>query len=437
VKDASGQISGSFDVPSQNATGVPFSSVTSEKDSFICVLQAPPVRVSLSRTNDTTLTGSWVQGAASPPLVLHRGLNGFSGAAAGPVKHPQTPVPPYPYQSDSVEYDNADHSVHFGATLTYPKTGGPFPAMVMITGSGIQDRDETLFGQKPFAVIADYLTRRGYAVLRVDDRGAGLTRGGVRFPTSGDFARDVETGLQYLKTRKEINPAKMGLVGHSEGAMIAPMVAARNKDVSFIILLASPAIGGYATVLRQTMDLSKYANPDPRYPDYSVHLEQLLLDNAKAAKDSSDFITRFYAGYKTWTDSVADSVKQRFPTIFLSEADFKGYFGAQTKLFLNPWYIFWLDYMPVNDFRHVTCPVLAMNGDKDIQVAYKANLDLINKTLTQAGNRHFETKVMPGLNHLFQHCRTCVLNEYGKLEETFAPEALQTMGDWLDANVGH
>ena len=134
------------------------------------------------------------------------------------------PQTPYPYNSDSVEYDNADKTVHLGATLTYPKTGGPFPAAVLITGSGTQDRDETLFGHHPFAVIADYLTRRGYAVLRVDDRGAGLSKGDLTKPTSADFAKDVETSMAWLKTQKEIDPSRIGLIGHSEGGMIAPMI---------------------------------------------------------------------------------------------------------------------------------------------------------------------------------------------------------------------
>lgn len=430
-KAADGTLQASFDVPSQQAMGVPLSEVTVTRDSVIGLLHTPAVRVSLAWTNDSTLSGFWEQGVPVP-LLIHRGL----GSAPMAIK-PQTPVPPYPYNSDSVEYDNADRSVHLAGTLTYPKTGGPFPVAVLITGSGQQDRDETILGHKPFAVIADYLTRRGYAILRVDDRMMGLSRGDLAHATSADFAKDVETSVAYLKTRKEINPAKIGLIGHSEGAMIAPMVAAKDKNIAFIILLASPAVGGYQTLLWQTVEPFRRSGAQPGFIAGVSGLEKLVLDNVLAAKDEQDFVQRISAAYKTWYESTPDSIRGLYPSLYFPVDQAGPYFGKSASTLMSPWYRFFLSYPTIDDFRRLQCAVLALDGEQDAQVACDPNLDLIRRTLSEAGNKHFETRAIPGLNHLFQHCHTCIASEYGQLTETFSPEALGIMGDWLDANVGH
>ncbi len=431
-----GGVTGTIDSPDQNAIGLPIATVITNKDSVTCILNAPSARYEAVRVNDTTLKGLFLQGPAKIPLEVHK-ISGVAAMAAAPLHRPQTPFPPFPYNSDSVTYFNLDHSIHFGATLTYPKKGRAFPAAVLITGSGQQDRDETLLGHKPFAVIADYLTRRGYAVLRVDDRGTGLTTGDVISATSADFARDVEAGIAYLKTRKEIDAAKIGLIGHSEGAMIAPMIAARNKEVAFIILLASPVVGGYATLMYQSMEPFRLKGASPEYLQLASHLEGIALNNSIRAADTASFVNGFMTQYKAWADSIPDTVKAKYPDFFSSPDQLKKIYAKAARIFVSPWWKFFMTYPSVNDFSHLKIPVLALNGEKDIQVECKSNLDLINKTLTAADNTHFETRAIPGLNHLFQHCHTCLSAEYAQLEETFAPEALQVMGDWLDVQVRH
>ena len=228
--------SATMDSPDQGAKGIPFSRVHITGDSMILELAAANARYSGKKVNDTTITGQWFQGAAFP-LDLKKSS---AGATVAERKRPQTPAPPFPYQSTDVTYHSADRSIQYGATITRPEGNGPFPALLLLTGSGPQNRDEELFGHKPFAVMADYLTRKGYLVLRVDDRGVGQTTGNFSAATTKDFADDAAAGLDYLNSLPDTDKTKIGLLGHSEGGMVAQMVAAQRSDVAFVILLAAP-----------------------------------------------------------------------------------------------------------------------------------------------------------------------------------------------------
>jgi pimeloyl-ACP methyl ester carboxylesterase len=384
-----------------------------------------------ARVNDSTLAGRWSQGGRSTPLNLHR-LSPTEAAQYAPPRRPQTPVPPFPYHNDSVEYDNAEKTVHLGATLAYPAKGGPFPAAILITGSGTQDRDETIFGHKAFAVIADYLTGRGYAVLRVDDRKAGLSTGDVsRVVTTEDFAKDVETSFAWLKAQKQIDAGRIGLIGHSEGAMIAPMLAARHKDIAFIISLAGPA-NGRETMIYQTLEPLKQMHASGDYIVYSMALEKIQLNNMLSATDSASFMKGIDGEYRAYLSAVADSTR---PNYILSPERYEASLAPQTAMLVLDWWKFLIRYRASDYYSKVKCPVLALGGEKDIQVPNASDLPFIDSTLKEAGNNKVTTHLMPGLNHLFQHCKTCTAAEYGQLEETFSPEALQVMGDWMDKNV--
>lgn len=432
--NANGQTTGSFDVPQQGATGLPFQKVKVADDSLICTMNAPMATYAAMKLNDSTYLGSWIQGPARVVLEIHR-LSGAAAAAYAPPVRLQTPQPPFPYHSDSVEYDNTAGTVHLGATLTYPTTGGPFPAAVLITGSGIQDRDETIFAHRPFAVIADYLTRRGYAVLRVDDRTAGLSRGDIVNATSADFADDVETSLAWLRKRKDIDTTRLGLIGHSEGAMIAPMVAARDQFLDFIILLASPAEGGYATMGYQTLKPMQNAKASDQAIEASVIREKILLDNMIKAKTPDEFVQNVDAQYRFNTAKHKDS-SGNYPSYIVPPEQLKAALTRQASILVQPWWKFFLTYDPAPDFRKLSCFVLALGGDKDIQVDNPVDLPLIQQLVSPAEKKKVSTRLLPGLNHLFQHCHACTVEEYGKLEETFAPEVLALMGDWMDAFVG-
>ena len=426
----SGKTEGTMDSPQQGATGLPIKSVTITADSINCLLTVPMASYAAARVNDSTLIGKWSQGGRSTPLDLHR-LSQTEAAQYAPSRRPQTPAPPFPYHSDSVEYDNADKTVHLGATLTYPAKGGPFPAVILITGSGTQDRDETIFGHKPFAVIADYLTRRGYAVLRVDDRGAGVSTGNVRKVTTEDLAKDVETSFLWLKTQKQIDAGRIGLIGHSEGAMIAPMLAARRKDIAFIISLAGPA-NGRETMIYQTLEPFKQNGASGDYIAYLMAREKILLNNMLSATDSASFMKGIDSEYRAYLLAAPDSAR---PNYIQSPEKYEALLAPQTAILLLDWWKFLIRYRADDYYSKVKCPVLALGGEKDIQVPNATDLRSIDSSLKKAGNNKVATSLMPGLNHLFQHCKTCAVAEYGQLEESFSPEALVVMGDWLDKNV--
>jgi pimeloyl-ACP methyl ester carboxylesterase len=423
-------IEGTLDVPQQGATGLALSEVRLTPDSLVCRMNAPLASYEALKTSDSTYEGSWIQGKARIALGIHR-LSGAEAAAFAPPARPQTPKPPFPYKSDSVEYDNADRTVHLAGTLTYPSTGGRFPVAVLITGSGIQDRDETIFSHHPFAVIADYLTRRGYAVLRVDDRTAGLSRGDVIHATSADFARDVETSLAWLKRQKHIDTTRMGLIGHSEGAMIAPMVAARNPSVAFIILLAAPAEGGFATMGYQTLRPLENAKAPNIVMKAAMMREKILLTHMQKDTTPTEFVEGVDAQYRKYTETLRDSTG-KLPPFVVPPDQLKDALVNQAPVLIQPWWKFFLGYDPAEDYRKLHCYVLALGGDKDIQVDNAIDLRLILNYVSPDERPKLTEELLPGLNHLFQHCTTCSVEEYGKLEETFSPGVLKIMGDWLD-----
>ena len=427
--DPSGKVEGTFDSPQQGAMGLPIQDIAIQKDSVICLIRTPVARYAAARINDSTLSGAWYQSGASFPLMIRRMSNAEARANAA-LPRPQTPHPPYPYHSDSVEYDNADKTVHLAATLTYPDKGGPFPAAILITGSGVQDRDETLFGHKPFAVIADYLTRRGYAVLRVDDRTAGLSTGDLANATSADFAGDVIAGMTWLKTRRDIDYKKIGLIGHSEGALIAPIVAARNKDIAFIISLAGP-LDGYATMMYQTVRPLRDFKASGQYISYAATREKILLENVKTAVDSISFLNGVDSAYRRYYDAIPDSSRHQYSFATTPDA-FRAGLAPMARTLVSPWWKFFLAYNANAYYSRVKCPVLLLGGDRDIQVPNATDMPVIADIL----NDHHNTKVgyhlLPGLNHLFQHCHSCTVPEYGQLQETFSPEVLDIMATWLD-----
>lgn len=367
-------------------------------------------------------------------LLTHNGRAQIAAVTVPETSaRPQTPHPPYPYHADSVEYDNANKTVHLAATLTYPEKGGPFPAAILITGSGMQDRDETVFGHKPFAVIADYLTKRGYAVLRVDDRTAGLSTGDVHYATTADFAKDVQTSFNWLITQKNIDPRRIGLIGHSEGGMIAPMVAAENPKVAFIISLAG-AVNGFATLMYQTLEPLRRSHTGDQFISFATHRERMLLKNMKTADDSASFMQGLTRDYRDYYASIPDSIRPQYffvpkPEIFLPAI------APMAHRLVAPWWKFFLTVDMTPYYNKVKCPALLLGGDKDIQVDNAVDMETIASILKDNKNQGVETHLMPGLNHFFQHCHTCSVQEYAKLEETFSPEVLKIMADWLDKTI--
>jgi len=329
-----------------------------------------------------------------------------------------------PYTEEELVYENKEAGITLAGTLTLPSGDTPFPVVLLITGSGPHDRNETIFNHRPFLVLADYLTRQGIAVLRVDDRGMGKSTGDFFQATSEDFAFDVLAGIEYLKTRKEINPKQIGLIGHSEGGLIAPMVAVKSPDVAFIVLMAGAGLTGEEILYLQGALISRAMGVS----------EEKIAKNRQTNEKICSFI-------KEETDEkiIKEWLRQRFVAGWekMSEEEKKAigdpeeYLKAQLQCLFSPWVRFFLTYDPKPTLMKVKCPVLVINGEKDLQVPPKENLSAIEKALKAGGNKNFTIKELPGLNHLFQTAQTGLPSEYAKIEETISPDALKIIGDWI------
>lgn len=376
--------------------------------------------------NDTTIEGTFAQ-RVELPLVLKKTDKQVT------INRPQTPKAPFPYKSEDLVYSNADKSLNYGATITIPEGNGPFPAAVLITGSGAQDRDETIMNHKLFAVLADHLTRKGYIVLRVDDRGIGKSTGIFSEATSEDFAKDVNSSVDYLLSRKEVNKNKIGLIGHSEGGMIAPMVAAARKDINYIVLLAGPGVKIIELMAAQNEAIARSSGMSDQALKEIKPLFTKVVTTIMESKDSSSAHTAVTYITENWAASTKKEI--------LEEMDFdavnkrKEYINEMVEQFQSPWFKYFIRFNPATYLEKLRCKVLAINGDKDVQVLSAQNLPGIKAALKKSKVKNYEIKEMPGMNHLFQTCLKCTVNEYGELEETIAPAALETICSWLDKNV--
>ena len=395
----------------QGAHGIPVSSIVRNGSQLRMEVQTVAGNFSGAISKDVqSIDGTWSQGGASLPLLLRK--NQDSAAVLAPKPRPQDPVKPYPYREEEVSYSNKSApGVTLAATLTLPRGAGPFPAVVLITGSGPQNRNEAVFDHRPFLVLADYLTRRGIAVLRADDRGIGKSTGDFATATTLDFATDAEAGIAYLKTRAEINHKKIGLVGHSEGGVIAPMVAARNHDVAFIVMMAGTGVPGDQVLVEQTRLIETANGASAERARKDADREREMLQLAEQAKD---------------TAALQSELQQKLGTN-MTEAQI----GTVVRQLSSPWFRYFLTYDPATALRKIKCPVLVLNGEKDVQVSPAQNLPAIRKALEQAGNAHFEIDELPGLNHLFQSTKTGSPREYAQIDETISPVALKKIADWL------
>ena len=358
----------------------------------------------------SAITGTWTQGG------ITRNLNFQRSDQLLELVRPQNPAKPYPYREEAVTFANSKAQLSLAGALTLPPGQGPFPAAILIAGSGPQDRDENVAGHRPFLVLADHLTRKGLAVLRYDKRGIGKSTGNYDQATTEDFASDATAALAYLKSRKEIDARKIGLIGHSEGGSIASMVASHTSDVAWVVLLAAPGLKGEHIMLLQSELILKVAG----------------FDDERIAK-ARDFNLQPYALARKEKDpdvieaKLTDLVDSTGMSTTLPPTALK----SQARVMASPWFRFFLDYDPVPALQKTQCPVLALNGDKDLQIASKENLAQIKKALQEGGNKDFQTTELPGLNHLFQHAPTGSPTEYGGIEETLAPEALTSISDWV------
>lgn len=368
LKQADGHVNVTMDSPDQSANGIPCKTDFLSYDSLAVSVKS--INASYSgRLKDGKIVGTFMQNGMSLPLVLTKGTE--------ELKRPQNPQPPFPYETEEVTFRNERDSATLAGTLMWPVGYNPKskqkPLVVLfVTGSGQENRDEEIFDHKPFLVIADYLARQGIASLRYDDRATGASKGGdVRNATSEDFARDAAAGLEYLRSRKAFS--KVGIIGHSEGGLIGFLLGAQGKT-DFLVSLAGPGVKG---------------------------------DTLTASQ--GNWMMEMFGGVGTMT---VDSIRkmEQFQKV--------------------RWYQWFADYDPSANIAATRCPVFALNGNRDCQVISSLNLTAIERLLTKSKKNLI--KEYPGLNHLFQHCTTGLMNEYRQIEETISPEVLSDIAEWIN-----
>jgi pimeloyl-ACP methyl ester carboxylesterase len=410
--DTEGALIAALDSLDQGVTGLPANHVTLKDSVFH--FEIPSVAgvyegtLNLARN---AMAGKWSQTSADNlPLNFQRSDQTLE------LRRPQTPVKPFPYVEEDVAFAGGADGIKLAGTLTLPKGAGPFPAALLIAGSGPQDRDESLANHRPFLLIADALTRKGIAVLRYDKRGVGQSTGNPDTATTLDLAADAQAALAFLKSRKEIDGSKIGLIGHSEGAIIAPYLAGHAKDVKWVVLLAAPATNGEQTLLNQSELIGRAGGLSEDQLDASLGFDQAAYALVRKEKDPN-----------VLAEKLVGLVKESGLDAALPPAALE----TQLRMLASPWFRFFLDYDPLPNLKGVTCPVLALYGQKDLQVAAKSNLPLVQQAFRNSLNTQAEARELPGLNHLFQHAYTGTPAEYAAIEETFSPDALALTVDWV------
>lgn len=421
VNKTDGEYTSTMDSPDQGAKDIPVTTTTFE---------GPKIKFEIKKIGaeytgelkEDEIIGTFKQAGQEFPLNLSR-----EEIEKEEVKRPQEPTEPYPYYSEDVTFKNSEADISLSGTLTLPKKRGKYPVVILISGSGPQNRDEELLGHKPFLILSDYLTRNGIGVLRYDDRGVGESTGDFKAATSKDFATDVESAVKYLKSRKDIDKKNIGLIGHSEGGLIAPMVAAESDDVSFIILLAGTGIQGDKLLLMQQELIWRANGMSEEEIEKSLQINATLFDIVLNSEDSVKVKEDLTISMTKMIEEDSTEIPEGSTVEEIVE--------KQVNQFATPWMLYFIRYNPAPTLEKVKCPVLAINGEKDLQVPPKENLQAIEKALNKGGNNEVTTKELAKLNHLFQESETGSPDEYASIEQTFSPIALEVVLEWINLQV--
>ncbi len=419
IAEEDGKLISTLDSPDQMVLGIPVT--TTSFDGEELVLDLPPLAAAYKGRllANGSIQGTWTQSGMDFELVLSR-----TDKAAELPRRPQEPMPPFPYDTQEVVIHNTDADVHLAGTLTIPKGNGPFPAVILISGSGPQNRDEEIAGHKPFLVLADFLTRNGIATLRYDDRGVAQSTGDFASATSLDFMQDAHHALEFLRKQKRIDKRQCGLAGHSEGGMVAQMLAAENKNVAFVVLMAAPGVPSHELLLKQSQLISKAQGASASEIERSTASNEAVFDILRTEKD-----------IETAREAVINEMMKLAEKLSGSDPDRMEMLAKQllasAEAVFTPWFLFFINYNPADYLSQVSCPVLAINGEKDTQVDAVSNINAIVDILNNSGNKNVTGRILPELNHLFQTAKTGAPNEYGKIEETFSPVAMRIIADWI------
>lgn len=415
---ANGAWSGTADSPMQGATGMPLTGIKVQGAEITFSLRNIPGNPTYQgKLAAGALTGTFTQSGRSFPLTLTK--------SAGPAR-PQTPKPPFPYTETEVVYHSGD--VDIAGTLAVPEGAGPFPAVLLLSGSGAQNRDEEIFGHRPFFVISDNLARAGIAVLRVDDRGVGKSTGSLSDATIDDLARDAVSGVRFMCERSEINPLKVGLIGHSEGAVVASLAAAQSDSIAFIVLMAGAGVPGADIIIRQVERLSAATGAKEsdirRAADAQKRVMKLVVSDADSTEIAAELRKIIVA------EALASGSGQ-----MPAERELNTRIARETRILLSPGYRSYAKFDPRPSLTKIKVPVLALAGDLDLQVDPDQNIPEISKALESAGNADVTIHRFPGLNHLFQTAKTGTVDEYYEIEETIQPGVLTAIREWIVKRV--
>lgn len=419
VEKAADGYTAKFDSIDQDQKDLPIDSITLSGNTV--KFSAPQFGMSyegtLNEKNDE-IAGNFNRASGATPFVLKR-----TGEVTMATRA-QDPKKPYPYNEEEVSYRNSADNVKLTGTLTTPKGNGKYAAVILISGSGSQNRDSFIGGHRPFLVLADHLTRKGIAVLRVDDRGTGGSDMGSPLVTSENFMHDVLAGVSFLKGRSDIDPKKLGLIGHSEGGMIAPMAAAQSKDVAFIVMLAGLGQTGEDVIYTQTDLIARASGADTEAINRSIALSRKINAIVKSEANETRIEQQINDYLAAYAANLSEEQRKAFAPAMASVK-------ASMAMYKLPWYRYFIMFDPAPVLRKVKIPVLALNGELDLQIAWKENLNLIASSLKAGKNKDFTVKAFPKLNHLFQTSNTGLPAEYMALDETFSPDVLNTISDWI------
>ncbi len=369
-------------------------------------------------TDKKNINGHWSQGGGDYEL-------NFVALESKPkINRPQEPKEPYPYRSEEVFFDNKPANIKLAGTLTLPENSWQAPAVILVPGSGPQNRNSELLGHQPFLVLSDYLTRKGIAVLRYDERGIGESEGKLSTATTFDLSEDVMAAYEFLRNHKGIDSGNIGIIGHSEGGLIAPVVAAKLKDISFIVMLAGPGTSGEQILYQQTRLILLAEGKSENQIKKDIRFNSKIYAIAKSDAGYKEAVVLIRKIYKR---------KGRFMTRKMREKSHltETFREATIRQVLTPWFRNFLVIDPADYLKNVRCPVLSVIGSKDLQVPADPNLWAVEKILSEAGNNQVVVKEFEGLNHLFQHCETGSPTEYFKLEETFSEEVMKFVTNWI------
>jgi uncharacterized protein len=409
----------SLDSPDMLASGIKISELTKAGNTIAFKVPSTGGTFVGKLDSNDSFTGAWsVPNQDLLDVTFTRDLDAQEN---NKPNRPQVPTEPFEYTVEQVTYDNPlAEGVTMAGTLTIPAGKGPFPAAILISGSGPQDRNETVFGHQPFLVLAHHLTSNGIAVLRYDDRGVGESTGDFSSATSADFATDANAGYTFLSTREEIDQESIGFVGHSEGGLIAPIAMETNPSIAYLVMLAGPGTSAKQIVQSQNrlIALSQGTKEE---------------DIAKTALVNAQIVDAIAAS------SSDEEAGERIRELMTPEnMEIMGVNESQLEMIISqsttPWRRFFLNYDPAHYLPSITCPVLAINGELDLQVPAEENIKGIKSLLLS--NKDVTAMTLEGLNHLFQTAKTGALGEYNDIEETFAPQAMEIISSWINKRFG-